>query len=426
MKIAIMNARLIDPETQLDEHTNLYLDNKKIAYIGDTAPDTFTADETIDAQGKIIFPGIIDIAVNLREPGQEFKATIESESQAAVSSGITHMYCMPEPATVIDSMAMVKLIRSKAKTAGKARISSIGAATKDLKGEQLSNMGGLKYAGCVGVSNHRQSFANTRTLRMVMDYAATYDLPLFFHPIDYSLMGEGCVHEGAVATRAGLPGIPVAAETVAVAQVLALVEELGVRVHLCRLSTANSIELLRQAKAKGLTVTADVSAHQLFLTHMDVSDFNPLCHVQPPFRSQRDLDALRRGLVEGTIDAICSDHQPHEIDAKLAPFQQTEPGISALETLLPLTMRLVEEGVMTLPDALACISIKAAKVMSNDNQGRLQQGMKADFVIYDPEALWELRPENMQSKGKNTPFAGWSFTGKVVKTFVNGKCVYSN
>jgi dihydroorotase len=425
MKTAILNARIIDPETQRDEITNLYIHKKIITHIGAVAPDDFTADQTLNADQHLLIPGIIDIAVTLREPGQEFKATIESESHAAASAGITHMYAMPEPKTAIDSMAMVKLIRSKAKTVNKTYIGMIGAATKNLAGKQLSNMGGLKHAGCVGVSNNRQPFADTRTLRMAMDYAATYELPLFFHPLDHSLAGQGCVHEGAVSTRAGLPGIPVAAETVAVAQVLALVEELGVRVHLCRLSTANSVDMVRQAKAKGLAVTADVAAHQLFLTDMDVSDFNPLCHVQPPLRSQRDLTALRQGLVDGTIDAICSDHQPHEIDAKLAPFQQTESGISALETLLPLTMRLVEEKILSLSEALACISIKAAKIMGN-KQGRLQEGKRADFVLIDPTAFWELQTHEMQSKGKNTPFSGWSFTGKVVKTFVAGHCVYTS
>jgi len=424
MKIAIINARIIDPETQHDEITNLYIDKKTIAHIGTTPPNGFVANQTLDANQHLLIPGIIDIAVALREPGQEFKATIESESHTAASAGITHMYMMPEPKTAIDSMAMVKLIRSKAKTVNKTYISMIGAATKNLEGKQLSNMGGLKHAGCAGVSNNRQPFADTHTLRMVMDYAATYELPLFFHPLDHSLARQGCVHEGAVSTRAGLPGIPVAAETVAVAQVLALVEELDVRVHLCRLSTANSVDMVRQAKAKGLAVTADVAAHQLFLTDMDVSDFNPLCHVQPPLRSQRDLTALRHGLIDGTIDAICSDHQPHELDAKLAPFQQTEPGISALETLLPLTMRLVEDTTMSLSEALACITVKAAKVMGN-KQGRLQAGKRADFALIDPNAFWELQANTMQSKGKNTPFAGWSFAGKVVKTFVAGNCIYA-
>lgn len=425
MKIAITNARIVDPSTQRDEVSNLYLHKKTIVHIGATAPDGFIAHQTIEANQQLLIPGIIDIAVTLREPGQEFKATIESESNAAVSVGITQMYAMPEPKTVIDSMAMVKLIRGKAKTIKKARIGLIGAATKNLDGKQLSNMGGLKHAGCAGVSNNRQSFANTRTLRMVMDYAATYELPLFFHPIDHSLAGQGCVHEGAISTRMGLPAIPVAAETVAVAQVLALIEELGVRVHLCRLSTANSVDMVRQAKAKGLAVTADVSAHQLFLTEMDISDFNPLCHVQPPLRSQRDLQALRQGVADGTIDVICSDHQPHEVDAKLAPFQQTEAGISALETLLPLTLRLVEEKVMSLTQALACITCNAAHVMGNHKQGCLQVGKKADFVLIDPNDFWQLQPHTMQSKGQNTPFAGWGFTGKVTQTFVAGKCVYT-
>ncbi len=422
-KKAIINAQIIDPDSGFNQISNLYINGKTIAHIGSTAPDSFIADVTIDAKDQLLLPGIIDLSAYLRDPGQEFKASIESESYAAVSAGITQLYYMPEPETCIDSMPTVNLILKRGKAEKKARIDVIGAITQSLQGEQLTNMGGLKYAGCAAVTNQRQAFSSSRTLRLAMDYAATFDLPLFLHPIDHALMGDGCVHEGAIATRIGLPGIPVAAETTAVSQIITLAEELDVTVHLCRLSAANSVELVRTAKQKGLPVSADVAAHQLFLTDMDISDFNPLCHLQPPLRSQRDLEALRSGIADGTIDAICSDHQPHEIDAKLAPFQQTEPGMSALETLLPLTMRLVEEGAMTLETAIASITHRAANTIRN-KQGRIQEGLQADFTLFDPNDLWLLQTSEMLSQGKNTPFEGWGFNGRSTKTFVKGECVF--
>lgn len=423
MKLAVNNAHIIDPASGLNEVSNLYITNSKFAHIGNTPPDGFTAEQTIDASSQYLFPGIIDLAAYLRDPGQEFKASIESETRAAVSGGITQLFYMPEPHTSIDNMPMVNLILKRAKAQKKARVKVIGAITQELKGEQLTNMGGLKYAGCAGVSNQRQAFSSTHTLRMAMDYAATYDLPLFLHPIDHALCGDGCAHEGPVATRMGLPGIPVAAETTAAAQIISLAEELGTSVHLCRLSAANSVELVRRAKQRGLPVTADVAAHQLFLTEMDISDFNPLCHVQPPLRSQRDLEALRQGVADGTIDAICSDHQPHEIDAKLAPFQQTEPGISALETLLPLVMRLAEEKSMSMETAIASITHRPATI-TGSKQGSLKIGKKADFTVFDPTDFWQLRAKDLLSQGKNTPFEGWSFSGRCSKTFIRGKCVF--
>ncbi len=423
MKQEIINAHIIDPDSGFNDISNLYIDEKTIAHIGKTPPESFHADHTIDAAGQWLFPGLIDLSAYLREPGQEFKASIESEALAAVSAGITQLYYMPEPETSIDNMPMVNLIMKRARAEKKVRVNVIGAITQGLKGKQLTNMGGLKYAGCTGVSNQRQPFSNTRTLRMAMDYAATYNLPLFLHPIDHALVGNGCVHEGPVATRMGLPGIPVAAETTAIAQIIALIEELDVPVHLCRLSAASSVTLVRTAKQRGLPVTADVAAHQLFLTEMDISDFNPLCHVQPPLRNQRDLEALRQGVADGTIDAICSDHQPHEIDAKLAPFQQTEPGISAFETLLPLIVRLSEEGSMPLDQAIASVTIRPAEI-TGSQQGRLQVGRKADFTLFDNQDFWQLRASDLVSQGKNTPFEGWSFSGKSSKTFIQGKCVF--
>lgn len=421
---AIINAHVIDPVLGLDGVSNIYIKGKNIAHVGDQAPEFLKIDTTIDAQGLYAFPGITDLSVYLREPGQERKGTIESELAAAVSAGVTSVVCMPEPACPIDNMPTVNLMRKRIKAEKKARGLFIGAATQGLKGKQLSNMGGLKYARCVGVSNQRQSFQDVRSLRLALEYAATFDLPLYFHPIDPTLSPEGGVHEGAIATRMGLPGIPTAAETTMIASILALLEDLQAPVHLCRISAASSVDLIRQAKERGLPVTADVAAHQLFLTDMDISDFNPLCHVQPPLRSERDKEALRAGIADGTIDIICSDHQPHDIDAKLAPFQQTEPGISSIETLLALTMRLVEEGVLSRLQAIQALSTNPATI-TDSNRGTLEQGRSADLVLYDPNEIWDVNVDSLKSKGKNTPFQDWSFTGQVQKTFVKGKAVFS-
>jgi len=431
-KMHIKSARLIDPANQRDEVTDIIIEAGRISFIGEI-PYDFVADETIDAKGLWLLPGLVDLCVYLRELGQEHKATIAHEMQVAAQSGITTVCAMPELASPIDSSACINLIKEKAQIAeNAAQIELIGALTAKLKGEQLSNMGSLKKAGCVAVSqglapfNGSNGFSgsnNLNLLRNCMEYAATNDLKLFYQPIEHSLLANGCAHQGAIATRLGLPAISPAVETTAMAQMLALIEETQIAVHFCRLSCAKSVELLATAKDKGLPVSADVAAHQLFLTDMDISDFNTLCNTLPPLRSLRDRDALRQGVAEGVIDAICSDHQPHDIDAKLAPFQQSSPGISALETLLPLTLRLVEEGVLTLPKAIAAVTHQPAEIIDK-HKGSLGIGERADFSLYDPKQMLDISLNTLQSKGKNSPFFGWGFSGAIVATVIRGRLVY--
>lgn len=423
MSLLIRNARVIDPANGVDGLRNILIHKDKIAAIAEASAG-FSADETIDASGQWLFPGAIDLSVLLRDPGRDHKATLRSETRAAAASGITTLCNQPEPGASFDTSAQVNLVHDLVQDIGFANVKVLGNLTKKLEGAQLSNMGALKKAGCVGVSNWQLPFASLQTLRRAMEYAATHDLTVFIYPQEHALAAEGCMHEGQVSARLGLPAIPSAAETVAVAQTLALASHTGARVHFCRLSARLSVRLIRQAKESGVDITADVAAHQLFLTEMDVADFNPLCHVMPPLRSQRDLEALREGLADGTIDAICSDHQPHELDAKLAPFQQTEAGISALETLLPLTLRLVEDGVMSLAEALHKITVSPAKIIGSP-AGRISVGAPADLVLFDPESLLELRIDDMYSAGKNTPFAGWNFNGAVQRTLLAGKTVFS-
>ncbi len=423
MSLLIRNARVIDPASGLDGQRTILIDNGRITALAE-ASAAFAADETLDAKGLWVFPGLVDLAACLREPGLDHKATLASETFAAASSGITTLCYQPEPKANFDNAAQVKLICDLNRRSHYANVEIIGNLTKGLQGEHLSNMASLKRAGCVGVSNGQQPFHSLQTLRRAMEYAATHDLTVFIYPVEHALAAGGFMHEGEVSARLGLPAIPSAAETVAVAQTLALASHTGAKVHFCRLSARMSVRLIRQAKASGLDITADVAAHQLFLTDMDVSDFNPLCHVMPPLRADRDRDALREGLADGTIDAICSDHQPHEVDAKLAPFQQTAPGISALETLLPLTLRLVEDGVLSLPEALRKVTDSPAHIINNE-AGHLSVGAPADLMLFDPSALWELDLNHMHSDGRNSPFGGWNFNGAVKRTLLAGKTVFS-
>lgn len=419
----IKNARVLDPANNIDSIMDIAIAKNKIIGLGDNIPTKFKASNNIDASGQWVLPGIVDLSAYLREPGQENKTRIPFETYSAVSAGITRICCMPETRCSIDNGATVKLIKNKVKKAGYARVSIIGALTQNLAGEQLSHMGSLKYVDCVGLSQGHEPIKDLATLRKAMEYASTFELPLFLHPIEHSLMIKGGMHEGPLATRLGLNAIPVAAETAAMAQILTLVEQTQSPVHFCRLSTADSIKMLKKAKDSGLPVTADVAAHQLFLTEIDVCDYNPLCHVVPPLRSERDRDALRQAASDGIIDAICSDHQPHEIDAKLAPFEETSPGISGFETLLPLVMRLVEENVLSETQAISYLTDKPSTLINVDS-GSLAVGRSADLSIYDPNAFWQLDIDNMTSGGKNTPFSGWGFSGKTVQTFVKGNSVF--
>lgn len=424
MNLLIRHARTIDPHSGRDGLHDVLVQDGKIAAISPSDKSNPPAVPTLDAKGLWLFPGLVDLGTSLREPGQDHKATLHSETLAAAASGVTTLCYQPEPGASFDNAAQVKLIDDLNCRRRFAHVVVLGNLTQGLQGAQLSNMASLKRAGCVGVTNAWQPFASLQTLRRAMEYAATHDLTVFVYPLEHTLATDGCVHEGEVAARMGLPGIPSAAETVAVAQTLALANHTGAKVHFCRLSAKLSVRLIRQAKDSGLPITADVAAHQLFLTELDVADLNPLCHVLPPLRSQRDLEALREGLRDGTIDAICSDHRPHEVDAKLAPFQQTLPGISALETLLPLTLRLVEEGVLDLHTAMHKVTCNPASIIGSP-AGRLVEGAPADLVLFDPDTYWQLEIAKLHSAGKNSPFSGWGFQGQVKRTLLAGETVFA-
>lgn len=421
MGTVIRGGRIIDPANQLDAIRDLYIHEGRIAAIGE-APRDFTAEQQIDAGGKWVLPGLVDLQARLREPGQKHKGTIASETAAAAAAGVTTLCCPPDTSPVIDNPAVAAQIAHRAEASGRARVLPIGALTQGLDGEQLASMQALHTAGCRVMSNARRPITSTLVQRRALEYAATLGLTVFVNAED-PWLADGCVHEGELSTRLGLAGIPECAEVIALSRDLILIEQAGVRAHFSQLSSARSITLIAEAKARGLDVSADVSAHQLYLTDLDVGDFNSLCHVRPPLRSQRDRDSLREAVAEGIISAICSDHQPHDRDAKLAPFAATEPGISALETLLPLTLRLVDEGVISLSDAISRVTWEPAQILGIE-AGTLSPGALADVCIVDPERRWEVTEHNLISIGKNTPFLGWEMQGRVSHTLLEGRQVY--
>ncbi|MBK8964921.1 MAG: dihydroorotase [Candidatus Competibacteraceae bacterium] len=421
MRTVIRGGRLIDPAHQLDAITDLFIAEGRIAGIG-RSPDGFTADRIIDASERIVCPGLIDLCARLREPGQEHKATIASETRAAAAGGITTLVCPPDTDPVIDEPAVVELIRRRAEAAGQARVLTLGALTYRLRGERLAEMAALKDAGCVGVSDGGQPIANTLVLRRALEYAATFGLTVFLTPLD-AWLGHGMAHEGRISTRMGLSGIPTAAETGTLARDLELIRDIGVRVHFCRLSSARSVELVARARAEGLPVTADVAIPHLYLTEMDLAGFDSHCHVRPPLRGARDRDALRDGLAKGVLDALCSDHQPHEPDAKQAPFGDTEPGISGLDTLLGLSVRLARDATLSLPTMVERLTCGPARILGIDS-GHLGTGATADLCIFDPDTDWRVTADTLRSRGQNSPFLGWELPGRVSHTLLAGQVVY--
>ncbi|QKT04245.1 dihydroorotase [Ectothiorhodospiraceae bacterium 2226] len=418
---SIVGGRLIDPEQGLDGNFDLHIADGRVLAVG-APPQGFEA-ARIDAQGCVICPGLIDLHARLREPGQEHKGTIASETAAAAAGGVTTLCCPPDTDPVIDTPAVIRLIRQRAEEAGHARVLPLGALTLGLAGERLAEMNELREAGCIGYSNAAHPITNTLVMRRAMEYAASCGLPVFLAAEDAFLSPKGYAHEGAVSTRLGLPGLPESAETIIVARDLLLIEQTGVRAHFCKLSTARAVQMVGEAQRRGLPVTAQVTAHHLHLSEMDLGYFNSDCHVQPPLRTQRDMEGLRAGLASGVISAVCSDHQPHDPDAKLAPFSESEPGISALETLLPLALRLGEQRVMSLPDVVARLTRDPARILGID-AGHLRPGAAADVCVFDPERYWTLAAEGMHSRGRNTPFLGWEFKGRVTHTFLAGRLVY--
>ena len=421
MKLSILGARVIDPTSQLDQVTDLHLEAGKIIAIG-AAPAGFTPTQTIEAKGLVTAPGLVDLNVALREPGYSRKGTIASETRAAAAGGVTSLCCPPQTKPVLDTSAVAELILDRAREAGNCKVYPIGALSKGLDGEQLAELIALRDAGCVAFGNGLNSFTNTRTLCRALEYAATFDLTVIFHSQDRDLAEGGIAHDGAMAAFRGLPGIPETAETVALARDLLLVEQSGVRAHFSQLTSARGVALIAQAQARGLKVTADVALYQLILTDEALVDFSSVYHVQPPLRTRADRDGLREAVKSGVVQAISSHHQPHERDAKLAPFGATEPGMSSVEILLPLAMTLVEDGLLDLPTLLSRLSAGPAQALRLP-AGKLAVGSAADLVLFDLAAS-TLVGEKWHSKGDNCPFLGHCLPSAVRYTLVDGRISY--
>ena len=423
MRHIISNGRVIDPSQNLDKITNVYLARGRVLAVADEAPEGFTADQEIDATGKWVLPGLVDLQARLGEPGNQYAGSIASETQAAVAGGITSICCPPDTSPVNDSQAVTELLQRRARQAATAFVMPIGAMTQELEGERLSNSFSLKQAGCIALSQANKSIQNSLTLKNALEYNSTLDIPIFLRCEDTQLKNGGVAHSGPVSSRLGLPEIPPAAETAALARDLILVEESGVKAHFSQISCARSVELIADAKKRGLPVTCDVAIHQLHLSEMDLLGFNSLFNVSPPLRGMSDKQALILGVKSGIIDAIVSDHTPLEKDTKLLPFGESAPGISGLETLLSLLLKLVQDNAIELMTAIRCVTQMPAQII-DCQRGSLTEGSSADLCIVDPEAIWTLETQNMMSEGKNTPFAGWEFVGQVEQTFFQGRPVY--
>ena len=419
MKILITGGHVVDPANEVDREADVGIADGRIRFVGDAEPG-FSPDRTIDASGRWVLPGLVDLCARLREPGEEQKATIASETAAAAAGGITGLVCPPDTWPVVDTPAMANMIRDRAESGGFSRVHPLGALTVGLAGERLTDMAMLADAGCVGVSNGLRAVENTLIMRRAMQYASTFDIPVFLSPQDPWLMGNGVVHEGEISTRLGLPAIPEAAETVGVARDLALIETSGARSHISLLSCARSVGMVREARESGLPVSVSVAIHQLLLTERNIGAFDTRYKVIPPLRTETDRDALVEGVLDGTIDVICSDHQPHGADAKLAPFGEAATGIAGLESLLPLTLSLVRSGVLPRSRAVAALTASPARVIGID-AGHLTPGGRADICVVDPEHRWRFMPETMKSRGRNSPFIGEELVGRVEMTLASGR-----
>jgi dihydroorotase len=424
MKIHIKNGRLIDPASGTDAKQDVFIAAGRIVGIG-APPNGYNANRTIDASGLVVCPGLVDLAVRLREPGFEYMATLESEMDAAAAGGVTSLACPPDTDPPLDEPGLVEMLKFRAQNLNQSRVYPVGALTLGLKGTHLTEMAELTDAGCIAFSHADAPLNDTQLLLRALQYAATFDFPVWLRPQDAGLARGGVAHDGQVATRLGLAAIPVCAETVALSTILLLARETGARIHLCRLSSAEGVAMVRQAKSLGLKVSCDIAIHHAHLSEMDIGYFDPNCNLTPPLRSQRDRDALRAALADGTVDALCSDHAPVDDDAKQLPFGEAETGATGVELLLPLTLKWAEESRLPLAQGLARITCDPARVLGID-AGRLAQGASADICVFDPERYWKVEAQALKSQGKNTPFIGFEVKGKVRCTLVEGQVVFES
>ena len=430
MNLHISNGHLVDPANGIDALMDLFIGDGRVAGVG-TAPASFTADRTIDATGLVVAPGLVDLSVRLREPGYEYKATLESEMQAALQGGVTSLVCPPDTEPVLDEPGLVEMLKYRAEKLNQAHVYPLGALTVGLKGLALTEMAELTEAGCIGFSQADMAIVDTTVLLRALQYAQTFGYTVWLRPQDPHLGAGGIAHSGPMASRLGLSGVPVMAETIALHTIFELMRSTGARVHLCRISSAAGLELIRAAKKEKLPVTCDVGAHHVHLTDMDIGFFDANARLAPPLRAQRDRDAIRAALADGTVDAICSDHTPVDDDEKLLPFGEASPGATGVELLLSLALKWAQETrAAGRGESASLLSRAVAKVSSDPAQvlglpcGRLDVGRVADLCLFDPETRWTVNAASLASQGKHTPFLGYELAGQVRMTLVAGHLAY--
>ena len=428
MKLLIKNGRVINPATGFDERVDVAIAAGRIVSIGAVAAD-FVPNKTIDATGCVVAPGLVDLSVRLREPGHEHEGMLASELAAAVAGGVTSLVCPPDTEPVLDEPGLVEMLKFRAEKLHQSRVFPLGALTRGLRGAALTEMAQLTEAGCVGFSQAEVPLEDTQVLMRALQYAASFDYTVWLRPQDMHL-GKGVAASGALATRLGLSGVPVAAETIALHTIFELMRSTGARVHVCRISSAAGVALVAQAKADGLRVTCDVSINSLHLTDIDIGYFDSRMRLEPPLRQQRDRDALRMGLLDGTVDALVSDHTPVDEDAKTLPFAEAEPGATGLELLLGLACKWGDDSGAGLVRALAVLTSEPARVLGSAlgtlqaSAGQLVKGGVADLCIFNPAASWAVEPATLRSQGKHTPFSGYELQARVCWTVVGGQVAY--
>lgn len=419
--ILIKGGYVIDPG-RMNGAGDVLIKNGKIAAVGLNlrAPSAATV---ISAKGMLVLPGLVDLHVHLREPGFEYKETIQTGTAAAVAGGFTSVCCMPNTNPVNDNQSITEFILDRAKEAGNAHVFPVGAITKGSEGKELAEIGDLREAGCVAISDDGRPVMNSLVMRRAMEYAQAFDMPVVDHCEDLHLSEGGCMNEGLVSTELGLPGIPAAAEDVMVSRNLALAELTGARLHLAHVSTRGSVRMVREAKARGIKVTAEACPHHFTLTEEMARGYNTHAKMNPPLRTWQDVQAIKDGLRDGTVDVIATDHAPHAAQEKQQEFSEAPFGVVGLETALPLTLALVDEGVLSLEAAVAKLTTAPAQAFGLA-KGTLAPGTDADLVVVDPQAQWEIDPTRFRSRSRNTPFAGWKVRGRVTTTIVEGRVVF--
>ncbi|AXE99361.1 dihydroorotase [Paraburkholderia hospita] len=422
MKIHIQGGTLIDPVAGTEQQQDVFIAAGKIVALGN-APADFNAARTIDAKGLYVAPGFVDLSARLREPGFEHKATLESEMAAALAGGVTSLVCPPDTDPVLDEPGLVEMLKFRARNLNRAHVYPLGALTVGLKGQVITEMVELTESGCIGFSQADTPIVDTQILLRAMQYANTYGYTVWLRPQDAYLAKGGVAASGPLASRLGLSGVPVSAETIALHTIFELVRVTGARVHLSHVSSAAGVELMRAAKAEGLPVTCDVTINHVHLIDIDIGYFDAQFRLDPPLRSQRDREAIRAGLLDGAIDAICSDHTPVDDDEKLLPFAEATPGATGLELLLSLTLKWADEAGVSLAKALNRITAAPAGVLKLP-AGRIEAGGTADLCVFDREAHWRVEPRALKSQGHNSPFLGYELPARVRATVVSGQVAF--